>query len=133
MFCFFFNDTATTEIYTLSLHDALPICNGPARICVMIGRPLNRVAEKNQLPAKPLFLYLLSHIKSNICYNIRIVSLVLQQQASSCAMISPGSSSSCTGSMEGGGTCAECGDAIIDRFYLFALERRWHNSCLRFV
>src|SRR6266513_6555799 len=28
MFCFFFfffNDTATTEIYTLSLHDALPI------------------------------------------------------------------------------------------------------------
>src|SRR3989454_10045462 len=25
---FFFNDTATTEIYTLSLHDALPICFG---------------------------------------------------------------------------------------------------------
>src|ERR1041384_8839830 len=25
---FFFNDTATTEIYTLSLHDALPICTG---------------------------------------------------------------------------------------------------------
>ena len=24
----FFNDTATPEIYTLSLHDALPICNG---------------------------------------------------------------------------------------------------------
>src|ERR1017187_10795021 len=41
MFLFFFNDTATTEIYTLSLHDALPICTksqpdrnphrGPAR------------------------------------------------------------------------------------------------------
>src|SRR3712207_6870442 len=33
---FFFNDTATTEIYTLSLHDALPICadaheEGPGR------------------------------------------------------------------------------------------------------
>src|SRR2546428_12938868 len=28
---FFFNDTATTEIYTLSLHDALPISD-PARI-----------------------------------------------------------------------------------------------------
>src|SRR3712207_7813297 len=26
---FFFNDTATTEIYTLSLHDALPISGGP--------------------------------------------------------------------------------------------------------
>src|SRR2546426_1811460 len=36
-FCsfFFFNDTATTEIYTLSLHDALPICrilHGPAHL-----------------------------------------------------------------------------------------------------
>src|SRR5215204_7733472 len=28
-FFFFFNDTATTEIYTLSLHDALPICIAP--------------------------------------------------------------------------------------------------------
>src|SRR5256885_6518537 len=27
---FFFNDTATTEIYTLSLHDALPICTDGA-------------------------------------------------------------------------------------------------------
>src|SRR5258708_27425795 len=29
---FFFNDTATTEIYTLSLHDALPICGDQARV-----------------------------------------------------------------------------------------------------
>src|SRR6266536_6649768 len=29
IFFFFFNDTATTEIYTLSLHDALPISSGP--------------------------------------------------------------------------------------------------------
>src|ERR1035437_11081624 len=29
--CVFFNDTATTEISTLSLHDALPICLLPAR------------------------------------------------------------------------------------------------------
>src|SRR6266536_4642479 len=28
---FFFNDTATTEIYTLSLHDALPICGDRQR------------------------------------------------------------------------------------------------------
>src|SRR2546430_12097217 len=28
---FFFNDTATTEIYTLSLHDALPISRHPAQ------------------------------------------------------------------------------------------------------
>src|SRR5438105_6342808 len=31
--CFFFNDTATTEIYTLSLHDALPI--SPARFALL--------------------------------------------------------------------------------------------------
>src|SRR3712207_8708732 len=30
LFVFFFNDTATTEIYTLSLHDALPIYTGLA-------------------------------------------------------------------------------------------------------
>src|SRR3712207_7405509 len=29
---FFFNDTATTEIYTLSLHDALPIFRGPSAV-----------------------------------------------------------------------------------------------------
>src|SRR3712207_7227747 len=31
-FFFFFNDTATTEIYTLSLHDALPISAGDSRL-----------------------------------------------------------------------------------------------------
>src|SRR5258707_13452780 len=30
---FFFNDTATTEIYTLSLHDALPICTSTKEPC----------------------------------------------------------------------------------------------------
>src|SRR6267154_2310099 len=32
-FFFFFNDTATTEIYTLSLHDALPTTHAIARTC----------------------------------------------------------------------------------------------------
>src|SRR5438045_5335696 len=32
-FFFFFNDTSTTEIYTLSLHDALPISWWPRRLC----------------------------------------------------------------------------------------------------
>src|SRR5256885_13236896 len=36
---FFFNDTATTEIYTLSLHDALPIC------------PVQRVQEAVAAPS----------------------------------------------------------------------------------
>src|SRR2546430_17388142 len=35
---FFFNDTATTEIYTLSLHDALPIYPRPAQGAVRLRR-----------------------------------------------------------------------------------------------
>src|ERR1039457_5386106 len=34
--CFFFNDTATTEIYTLSLHDALPIFNQPVETVITV-------------------------------------------------------------------------------------------------
>src|SRR2546427_4772814 len=41
---FFFNDTATTEIYTLSLHDALPISRSPKRNASFTMR-------KNQPPA----------------------------------------------------------------------------------
>src|SRR2546428_12526787 len=39
---FFFNDTATTEIYTLSLHDALPILRNPSaayELALGAGRP----------------------------------------------------------------------------------------------
>src|SRR2546422_10753304 len=39
-YCFFFNDTATTEIYTLSLHDALPICfHGDCSRMFFVGEP----------------------------------------------------------------------------------------------
>src|SRR2546430_12479591 len=37
---FFFNDTATTEIYTLSLHDALPISHGEQRGADQLRHPL---------------------------------------------------------------------------------------------
>src|SRR5258708_15098096 len=42
-FFFFFNDTATTEIYTLSLHDALPIFSSIAPITVSTMK--SRVAK----------------------------------------------------------------------------------------
>src|SRR3712207_7958654 len=41
---FFFNDTATTEIYTLSLHDALPIC-GDLKVESLTDFPEDRFAE----------------------------------------------------------------------------------------
>src|SRR5689334_24484690 len=39
---FFFNDTATTEIYTLSLHDALPISAAPGPYSTHRIRPSTR-------------------------------------------------------------------------------------------
>src|SRR2546430_3407392 len=47
-FFFFFNDTATTEIYTLSLHDALPICEAVEEAVLGVHRherDLEAVAE----------------------------------------------------------------------------------------
>src|SRR2546427_5027583 len=41
---FFFNDTATTEIYTLSLHDALPIWAAPGRWLHQVYRRRGRVS-----------------------------------------------------------------------------------------
>src|SRR2546427_6486416 len=48
---FFFNDTATTEIYTLSLHDALPIFSEPFTMSVadaekVATAPLGPVASR---------------------------------------------------------------------------------------
>src|SRR2546430_12517429 len=48
---FFFNDTATTEIYTLSLHDALPICQRPRRRAAFLGL---EVQDNALLAARPL-------------------------------------------------------------------------------
>src|SRR2546429_5084305 len=45
---FFFNDTATTEIYTLSLHDALPIYPYVAK--PRGSRPVSRAHRLHRLP-----------------------------------------------------------------------------------
>src|SRR3712207_7905087 len=57
--CFFFNDTATTEIYTLSLHDALPISSSrsstrgrPARLRSSTP-PTSAAATRIMLTASP--------------------------------------------------------------------------------
>src|SRR2546430_12418691 len=49
IFFFFFNDTATTEIYTLSLHDALPIYPRPA-----CGPAVARVPRRAGPAPRPL-------------------------------------------------------------------------------
>src|SRR2546430_13633074 len=47
---FFFNDTATTEIYTLSLHDALPISAARRR---SLREAPGGIGEQRRLPARP--------------------------------------------------------------------------------
>src|SRR2546426_2170655 len=44
---FFFNDTATTEIYTLSLHDALPISGRSCSVADSAAVPLGASAVSN--------------------------------------------------------------------------------------
>src|SRR5256885_12128405 len=54
LFFFFFNDTATTEIYTLSLHDALPISSAFDSADRRLGRfhPLPRFNFRLHAPMK---------------------------------------------------------------------------------
>src|SRR5256885_17238884 len=53
-FFFFFNDTATTEIYTLSLHDALPISHAAVDRKRMRGDHRARVGGEVEHPVRDL-------------------------------------------------------------------------------
>src|SRR5258708_2928055 len=56
---FFFNDTATTEIYTLSLHDALPIWDFVDqffRDINQIGYPSSRLVDTTSLTWSPVLM-----------------------------------------------------------------------------
>src|SRR5476651_2881812 len=71
-FFFFFNDTATTEIYTLSLHDALPISGGgsgwrPPRGCASC-RPGRSEEHTSELQSRQYLVcrLLLEKKKKNI-------------------------------------------------------------------
>src|SRR5688572_31863378 len=53
LFIFFFNDTATTEIYTLSLHDALPIfCRSGTSWAMTVTRPSDIVILSSPADAR---------------------------------------------------------------------------------
>src|SRR2546429_5860210 len=58
IFFFFFNDTATTEIYTLSLHDALPILAGI--VAAEDGRHTVHVPRQEEIDA-PIAVEVLRH------------------------------------------------------------------------
>src|SRR3712207_8719556 len=59
MYFFFFNDTATTEIYTLSLHDALPISGDEGRRSVsVLGAARRGLPEQGPLQLPEAVAYL---------------------------------------------------------------------------
>src|SRR2546430_16851906 len=76
---FFFNDPATTEIYTLSLHDALPICGAakspadrnPAGLdCLREGGPRPRAVPAPPCPAQDRKSTRLNSSHSQISYAV---------------------------------------------------------------
>src|SRR6267154_3561513 len=74
---FFFNDTATTEIYTLSLHDALPISATTRNRCAPThpesARACRRDRKSTRLnsshPSISYAVFCLKKKKKNICWN----------------------------------------------------------------
>src|SRR3712207_7746327 len=54
MLFFFFNDTATTEIYTLSLHDALPIYGRAGEVDRLEPRPPGQQGGDAEMRARHL-------------------------------------------------------------------------------
>src|SRR5256885_7056029 len=85
IFFFFFNDTATTEIYTLSLHDALPICfnrsaGQTVRLCLALfllcsANQIGRAHVELQSPCN-LVCRLLLEKKNNKIPRIRFAYLI---------------------------------------------------------
>src|SRR5438128_11985601 len=73
-FFFFFNDTATTEIYTLSLHDALPIFL-PFLISCLIW--LDLVASLPLIKERILVIILLLHFLSLMLGSVLVLMLPL--------------------------------------------------------
>src|ERR1041385_7952272 len=64
---FFFNDTATTEIYTLSLHDALPIWHFPNASALRV----EELASRQGVPANYLVQILIELKAKGIAKSVR--------------------------------------------------------------
>src|SRR6266851_10455066 len=76
---FFFNDTATTEIYTLSLHDALPISN--VGIHVAAAQKHRRPLETPRIVARtPVFLRSEEHTSELQSHHDLVCRLLLEKK-----------------------------------------------------
>src|SRR5688572_8453207 len=103
MFIFFFNDTATTEIYTLSLHDALPIssvCRMTfpilasllVRLVVLLPFQLHRLSLATSSRWTPLALSVFLHCVVALLLTLLYAFLVFESLIVTC-MVNSGLSS----------------------------------------
>src|SRR5258708_12939982 len=84
---FFFNDTATTEIYTLSLHDALPIYRNPTRQQVRPIRGRCRIAPCPRSRSE-------EHTSELQSPDHLVCRLLLEKKKTHCSASSPSSNTS---------------------------------------
>src|SRR2546421_8063627 len=86
---FFFNDTATTEIYTLSLHDALPIsCSSAVRRSIpRAGPSLCKPARRRYYPPARMYGFLVSVL---ILDSLVLTTAILLQAGPGGGVASPG-------------------------------------------
>src|SRR6266511_6322364 len=76
-FFFFFNDTATTEIYTLSLHDALPICRSRASPTRSSTGTRIVVQRANELRVRCAY-----RLVSTRCHSLQFVAAIIRASCS---------------------------------------------------
>src|SRR5260221_8860159 len=91
---FFFNDTATTEIYTLSLHDALPIsarpgvtskcvaCGAGGAACSWADRKSTRLNSSHTVISYAVFCLKKKNQSSHICATAKDISNVITDATS---------------------------------------------------
>src|SRR2546429_6176358 len=79
---FFFNDTATTEIYTLSLHDALPISHGRDRnpCFLRIHATRSEALRRYSSGAYPFFAYRSEEHTSELQSRLHLVCRLLLEK-----------------------------------------------------
>src|SRR2546422_10569399 len=78
---FFFNDTATTEIYTLSLHDALPIWKVSGLSARALVRPARRSSKLwGQMPPSVSYLWRSEEHTSELQSRLHLVCRLLLEK-----------------------------------------------------
>src|SRR3989475_4141913 len=95
LFFFFFNDTATTEIYTLSLHDALPICDRVRAGARLTEGPVNRHDILRIKGPRAVQEYLLNEVQEvyrlqGVKINDKHIGIIVRQMLQKVRVVDPG-------------------------------------------